>query len=159
MKELIAHIEYLNVRGRFWQNEAEGRLVGMYVDDPEHWAAYGVFTVADFEQWEMDITYSDLHKDVYGFRSRRASHVSKEEYDALLRELDRVSEARASEEKEAIDQFEKLIADTIAMGAADRETAIRWLKSTDEWFENDPSYFEYHYHLPYGYLENPELRA
>ena len=100
---------------------------------------------------------SDASKDAQGFRTRM--DISGMTIEQLMVEADywesRVVEAIAEErerEAEAIVEFEKLVADTIAMGAGDRETAIRWLKSGDEWNEYDEGYFEYSYGLPYGYI-------
>ena len=100
---------------------------------------------------------SDASKDAQGFRTRfDYTQFTPEE---LMKEAvyweERVVEAIEEDkirEAECIEEFEKLIADTIDMGAGDRETAIRWLKDGDDWFENDESYFEYTFGLPYGYL-------
>lgn len=100
---------------------------------------------------------SDASKDAQGFRTRM--DISGMTIEELMVEADywegRVIEAIEDErahEKEAVAEFEQLVADTINMGAGDRETAIRWLKSSDEWYENDESYFEYSWGLPYGYI-------
>lgn len=100
---------------------------------------------------------SDASKDAQGFRTRY--DISDMTIEQLMVEADywegRVIEAIEDErarEKEAVAEFEQLVADTINMGAGDRETAIRWLKSSDEWYENDESYFEYSWGLPYGYI-------
>ena len=107
---------------------------------------------------------SDASKDAQGFRTRM--DISGMTIEQLMVEADywegRVIEAIEEDrarEAEAVIEFEKLIADTIELGAADRETAIRWLKANDEYNEYDEGYFEYTYGLPYGYLKNPELRA
>lgn len=100
---------------------------------------------------------SDASKDAQGFRTRY--DISDMTIEELMVEADywegRVIEAIEEErarEKVAIAEFEKAVANTIAIGAGDRETAIRWLKGDDEWYVNDESYFEYSYGLPYGYL-------
>lgn len=100
---------------------------------------------------------SDASKDAQGFRTRY--DISDMTIEELMVEADywegRVIEAIEEErarEKVAIAEFEKAVANTIAIGAGDRETAIRWLKGDDEWYINDESYFEYSYGLPYGYL-------
>jgi len=105
---------------------------------------------------------SDASKDAQGFRTRFDYNAYTPE--ELMKEAvyweGRVVEAIEEDnirEAECIAEFEKLIADTISMGAADRETAIRWLRSSDEWNENDDSYFEYTYGLPYGYLSGKKI--
>jgi hypothetical protein len=100
---------------------------------------------------------SDASKDAQGFRTRfdyteyTAEELMKEAVYWEGRVIESIEEDRIRE-AECVAEFEKLIADTISMGAGDRETAIRWLRSSDEWAENDDNYFEYTYGLPYGYL-------
>ena len=100
---------------------------------------------------------SDASKDAQGFRTRfnyrdlTVEELMKEADYWERRVIESIEEDKIREAK-CIAEFEKLIADTIDMGAADRETAIRWLKSSDEWYENDESYFEYSWGLPYGYV-------
>jgi hypothetical protein len=120
-------------------------------------------TIAELKE-ELYQYISDASKDAWGFRTRM--DISGMTIEQLMKEADfwegevvRAIKEEKSREAYAIAEFEVLIEDTIAMGAGDRETAIRWLKTADDWFENDEGYFEYHYGLPYGYVKNPELRA
>jgi hypothetical protein len=99
---------------------------------------------------------SDASKDVNGVRTRFNYKEATVEY--LMAEVEywngRVIESIEEDrlrEAAAIERFEALIAKTIDMGAKDRETAIRWLTSIDDWYR-DPDYFCYEYGLPYGYL-------
>lgn len=77
--------------------------------------------------------FSDFHKDTYGFRPR-----GHEFYDAtperkqeiwdnveqdFLQEMVREEKAKA----EALEQFEREVAQTISYGAGDRATALRWM--------------------------------
>jgi hypothetical protein len=82
--------------------------------------------------------FSDLHKDAMGFRPRghefySASRERKQEIwdsyiDTLNVELERESAERVANSA----AFEKKISDLIDMGAGDRETAIRWLMTSDD---------------------------
>jgi hypothetical protein len=53
--------------------------------------------------------YSDMHKDVYGYRPRGAQFGSVEEFDAAMAalsvELDRVREEENKQKTEALDRF------------------------------------------------------
>ena len=104
---------------------------------------------------------SDLHKDVCGFRPsaywwtmwREASDLRRQEiWDDLLDDLRYEQEQRAKAQARAIESFEKLVSDTIQMGARDRESALRWI--LDAWndrsiFPNDYEHFCYEHNLPY----------
>jgi hypothetical protein len=102
---------------------------------------------------EAHNAYSDFHKDAYGFRPR--GDVSHWTLDDFAAEFDRLAEVcernnlfEAEAEKQAIAEFEKTIQKTIATGAKDRATAIRWLVGD----ESEGS-IEFENGLPYGYLK------
>ncbi len=120
-----------------------------------------------FKTWEeytpleqAAITYSDLYKDVHGIRPRFTADWTIEDYDnafvSLEKEANDRFEYEAAEEAEAIESFERLVEETIQLGAADRETAIRWILSTYneyqiEEFTHDPHYFNWEHGMPYSY--------
>ena len=92
-------------------------------------------------------TLSDLHKDARGFRPRgeffwsnwaAADADGKQAiWDGLIRELDRVQAEEAHAAEVAIANFEGLVGDTIyTYGAADRETALRWLTSEETFYHS-----------------------
>lgn len=107
--------------------------------------------------------FSDLYKDTHGFRPRNhrfyADDTTPEEkqamWDELLVEHDEEMTRYHEAQNEAVVRFETLLADTIAAGAADKQTALKWLMDAeeDEYVFFDHGYFEYTYHLPYGYLK------
>ena len=79
---------------------------------------------------------SDLHKDARGYRPdayfrqewNDASADAKQEiWDRLCAELEHVLAEEKKACNAAVEQFEKLIADNIALGAGTRENAIIWL--------------------------------
>ena len=101
---------------------------------------------------------SDFYKDAFGFRPR--GHYQEwwtqeeldKEYDYLsgcCREAREMEEIR---ESEALIEFNKLIDETIALGAGDRDTAIRWLmesENVDPNFYQDVEYFFWGHGLSY----------
>lgn len=79
---------------------------------------------------------SDLHKDVYGYRPREwfwsqwnaYSDADKQTvWDNLCRQLDEEIEREQQEQTRAIEGFERGVEAAILLGAADRQTAIRWV--------------------------------
>lgn len=102
--------------------------------------------------------YSDFYKDLHGFRPRPSSDErwnSLEWLEAQIEELRAyapiVAAQEAAREKAAIEEFEALVATTIASGAKNRETALRWIMDGSE-CDGDWEYLCYHHGLPYGYF-------
>ena len=159
MSTLLAHIQKRNAETQAWVDAAEGRWAGMIVEDLEHWAGYGVTTVAQYDRYMMETSIWDLYKDVNGIRPRWMDFSAMSdanlsaEYDSLLDQLEENNKRDAVEQAEAIVRFEQSIVDTIAMGAADRDTAIRWLRDAEQDEYMDDDYFCYHHGLPYGYFK------
>jgi hypothetical protein len=90
MNELVAHIKAENAKTAAWVAEdPENRWAGYVVEDLAHWAEYDIYTVAEYEQYMLDVSYSDLYKEIYGVRPRYAAgSVSQEDYDRLLDRLE-----------------------------------------------------------------------
>lgn len=138
--ELIAHIQQINARTQAWMDEAEGRWAGLLMEREDFWANRGVYTVEDFQRWEVLSTLSDLHKEAFGFRPRGY------DFDAMPnQELFNLADewslaAQATWDREAAEQaardaeFETRIRSLVGMGASDRETAIRWILDGDDSF-------------------------
>lgn len=79
---------------------------------------------------------SDLHKDARYHRpgeyfwARWNSATSEEKqaiWDGLIQELNVTMMREKEAELAAVAKFEQAVADAVAVGAGDRETAIRWL--------------------------------
>lgn len=111
--------------------------------------------------------YSDLYKDVYGFRPYSAAYRAwvnmsdaekQEHWDGLVAQLVTLEEEEAKKAQEAaIIRFEERITNTIAIGARDRKAALKWIYDaecgscmgdTPDW-----DYLCYLMNLPYGYLD------
>lgn len=102
---------------------------------------------------------SDLHKDARGFRPsgswwmmwEEASDLRRQEiWDNLIDEMRAEQEYEAERQAHALDRFEGLVSKTIEHGAADRETAIRWIvESLDMGEYATAEYACYQYGLSY----------
>ncbi len=169
MKELMNHIKEINAKSAAWMAEAPGRAAGMLVEDPAWWSDRGVFTVEDFERDELLCSISDVHKEAYGFRPRGYDFESMS-YEELSSLYDRWSEdanARYEQEKakevEDVEEFKSLVNKTIEMGAGDEETALRWLTSSEVFYnEQDVEHFVWKHGIlftDYGRDLNVKLRS
>ena len=85
-----------------------------------------------------DDCFSDLFKDVNGFRPRgslmddwndRTPRQKQELWNALCDELEENSKAEAASAKALVAEFETWINSTIELGAGNRESALRWITS------------------------------
>lgn len=88
---------------------------------------------------ELQSSFSDLYKDVHGVRPRwcSAEQFNSAEWlnaqiSSLCIEMDSVIAIEAEQEHAAISRFEKRVVEIIAMGAGDRETALRWIFDAEE---------------------------
>lgn len=89
--------------------------------------------------------FSDLHKDVYGFRPRghwfydeaTTDEERAAEWERLCDMLDKqIVEENAAKEKAWAD-FQARVAELVASGAGDEQTAIRWIVESLEPSEQD----------------------
>ena len=85
--------------------------------------------------------FSDLHKDVYGYRPREAAmedwnsrtpRQKNELYNALCDELEEVTRDDERRAARNVFEFTGEILDMIELGAKDRETALRWMTQEEE---------------------------
>lgn len=101
---------------------------------------------------ELECIYCEMHKDVYGVKARWYRAESVEQARKDLEQLSKEAEVAAQEEKargqQALAKLEARIADTIKMGAATRENALRWIMQAEG--ETDKGMLEYTLGIPYG---------
>lgn len=117
---------------------------------------------------ELLCIYSDMYKDVHGFRPRHiaigelSDQELKEDIEGFSEEIKiQIAEQEAYEAK-CIAKFEELVANTIEIGAGDRATALRWIY---EPFDFEPhSYDIEHFvwklgfsHTEYGFALEKEM--
>jgi hypothetical protein len=157
MMELMAHIKAENAKTKAWiAEDPKNRWAGLYPEDEAHWVERGITTVEALERDELATYIYEGHKDAFGVKGRHYDFGAmsleelKAEADYISRSVKEQMELEANMEKEAVARFEKAISEYQAMGAEDRETAIRWVLQA-EGLENeyDPSYVCYSLGLPY----------
>ena len=112
-----------------------------------------------------DQTYSDLHKDAYGYRPRNdgweyLSPVGKQiKWDSVMEDVGLRWEQEALDEDAAVERFETRAHDLVAYyGAHDHATAIRWIVegldlSSDDLAHYGGGYVCYKLGLPYNMQE------
>jgi hypothetical protein len=118
----------------------------------------------EFKSWEelsnkeqLESIFWDAYKDAHGIRPRHinVSAMTEAELEAELKTLDELIKegikARREDEARAVVKFCKRIEDTIKAGAADRETALRWIHEADG-SNGDDDYLCYLNGLPYGFF-------
>lgn len=108
------------------------------------------------ELQDLESIYCDLHKDVYGGKARwyRAESVeqARKDLDILQAAGEEVWARERQEQIEGEERFEKRVTETIALGAMDRETALRWIHAA-EGSDGDDEYLCYQLGLRYGYFK------
>ena len=160
--ELVTHIEALNAKTQLWIDEdPKNRFGGMLVTDPAHWADYGVTTPKELDRYLDEQTLYEMVS--YATSKSYARHVVSEsstlsdeafqkEMDYWSNEADNTAKEQAESEKKRITEFEAQIKHTIAAGAGDRETAIRWIVDGEGLAdEKDMGYICYSMNLPYSF--------
>jgi urocanate hydratase len=106
---------------------------------------------AMFPDQHVGSVFSDLHKDVYGYRPRGITFTDMAEFDAeyarLQVQLEKNMAEEEAQDKIALAAWEEEILKTIDMGANTRDVAIRWLmdKTADEFEGMDPQDVEHFY--------------
>lgn len=85
-----------------------------------------------------DNIFSDLYKDVNGFRPRGHEYYDSDPdakqaiWDALLLDLDEVNREYEREQKRAEAKFAKAVMTAVKSGAGNLDTAFRWLISNQK---------------------------
>ena len=123
--------------------------------------------MSDFRTWDQlseteqyQSIYSDLHKDVFGFRPRGMTSNQWGSLEWLKAEVEDLSAmfTRQMEEEEqeraiAIHVFEGHITELMLDHGLDRTDAIRWIFQANDIDPSDPDYLCYTLNLPYGYIK------
>ena len=90
-----------------------------------------------------DDGFSDLHKDVYGFRPRGIilsnwnilpPAEKKVRWDQLCEELEANTKFKNEQEVKAVARFEDRIQDAIRLGASNRVEALRWITGSETFY-------------------------
>lgn len=94
--------------------------------------------------FDYDI-FSDLHKDVYGFRPsaifmKNVKNFSDQERDdlweSLCVQLEENTKVEVAQAELDAAKFEARVLDVIDLGADDRETALRWITSQETFYHS-----------------------
>jgi hypothetical protein len=122
-----------------------------------------------FTTWEelteleqAQATFSDMYKDAHGFRPRHidTSTWTLEQFDQEFAELSEVMRAndiaREIQEANAVEKFERVIAEMISMGAKDYAMALRWMHEA-EGTQGDNDYLAWTLGLPYRYFSKQSV--
>lgn len=65
---LVSHIEAQNAVTQAWVDAGEGRMAGMITTDLDHWAGYGITTVAEYDHYMAASTNFEIHRDIHGYK-------------------------------------------------------------------------------------------
>ena len=66
----------------------ENALICNMVEDPEHWAKYGIHTPEDFDRYLIYSDISDVYKSAHGFRPRMDwKNMSMQELEDFLKNI------------------------------------------------------------------------
>jgi hypothetical protein len=92
-----------------------------------------------------DDCFSDLHKDVYGFRPRgaimdewtdRTPRQKQELWNALCDELEVKNAETKSQEERDVAKFEARVQEVMYFGAGDRKTALSWITGQETFYHS-----------------------
>ena len=159
---LLIHLEAERDKTRAWVAEdPENRWAGYSTTELDHWAESGVYSIEQYERYNLEGIISDLSKEVYGFRMRyNVSTMTTKElqdiHESLFNDLQGVIEQEKHVEDEAVKDFEATVSRLMEQQGIDRPTVIKWLMDAEDAQEND--YFCFCNDLPYGYIDKDVLK-
>ena len=141
MQELIKEIKARNEKTKAWVAEdPDNRWAGLYPEDEAHWVERGITTLADLERDELATYIYEEHKTAFGCKGRHYDFDSMT-LEELKETADYISEAaseqmrlEAEQEARDLDAFKALVQKTIADGAGDETTALRWLTQGETFY-------------------------
>lgn len=131
--KLVDYLKDINNKSRDKMAKNPDWMIGLIVEDPKHWAGYGVHTVEDYKRFELETYIYDAHKTAFGRKGRHYDFASmsmqelKDEADYISKACDEAMAEEEQAEAQAKADFEKRVSDLIETGAGNREDAIRWI--------------------------------
>jgi hypothetical protein len=117
-----------------------------------------------FTAWEdlteleqAQCTYSDMHKDAYGFRPRfDYSGWTMEQFNAEFEQMGKIIEddnkVKQENQAQAAHDFEMRVLSLLQTGAKDRAMALRWIHEA-EGSNGDEEYLCFLLGVSYGYFK------
>ena len=100
---LAQHLANLNAEKLAWiAEDPDNRWTGLYVEELDFWAEYGVTTVAEFKRHENETMFWEMYKEVFGCRPRHVNlkDMSDEELEKELDLLGRMMEDEIKRQEE-----------------------------------------------------------
>lgn len=141
MLELIKEIKSRNIKTKAWVAEdPENRWAGLYPEDEAHWVERGITTLDALERSELEEYIYDAHKTAFGVKGRHYDFAAmslqelKDEADYISKACDEAMKLEKEMADKAIEDFNKVVQDTIELGAGDEETALRWLTQDEKFY-------------------------
>lgn len=125
---LAEHLAALNAEKLAWiAEDPDNRWTGLYVEDLAHWAEYGVYTVAQFQRYELESMIWEMYKDVTGIRPRHLDFKSMSD-----EELNKLVDYLGSQMERAIREDEEWLAQEQAWEAEKQAEHEAWLAEQPE---------------------------
>lgn len=141
LKELIKEIKSRNEKTEAWVAEdPKNRWAGMYPTDEAHWVERGITTLEELERSELEEYIYDAHKTAFGVKGRHYNFKAmslqelKDEADYISKACDEQMKLEAEIEARDLESFKALVQKTIADGAGNEETALRWLTQGETFY-------------------------
>ena len=130
---LLQHIRESNAKTRAWVNEdPENRWATYPVADLESLHDRGIFTVDDYELYNLWACAYDMHKDVYGYKPRWWATWDKWTMEDLQKEIEIMQEEWKQEEKRLLEAEERKKQDEI-----DHKNAVKNAMKPATWTIGD----------------------
>ena len=141
MEKLLAHIKAENIKTKAWVAEdPKNRWAGLYPEDEAHWVERGITTLEALERDELETYIYDAHKTAFGCKGRHYDFNSmtlqelKDEADYISKACEVAMKEEAEQEARSLEAFKALVKKTIANGAGDENTALRWLTQGETFY-------------------------
>ena len=87
MSNLINHIKSINAKSKADMDANPNLWIGIIVEDPKHWAEYGITTPAQFDRYQDECCLYEVVSSAYSKSYARSIGISsmsdKELYEAL----------------------------------------------------------------------------
>ena len=83
------------------ENPIDGCFMSLLVEDPEHWAQYGVTTPEELEKHRLLQSYSDHYKETYGVRPRHHGMTMETPIEEIEAAYDRLADMAPREDDQS----------------------------------------------------------
>lgn len=100
MTSLATYLANLNAATLAWiAEDPDNRWAGLITEDLSHWAEMGIYTVEQYQRYDLETLVWDMYKDAHGIRPRHLDLKAmsleelRKEADYLGRKIERQIEA------------------------------------------------------------------